>query len=720
MTLFSCNDLEGLQSSMSTSILLNQRPQATDYQDGFAFCPGFPLPFGASPVPGGVNFSFYSRSATACNLVLFEAGASHPMVEIAIPEHFRLGEVFAIIVLDIDPAHIEYGFRLEGNFDPDFDRFMPDTILLDPYAKVISGRNIWGREPRPDDAYPHRARVHQDTFDWEGDRPLSYPIEDILIYEMHVRGFTQHSSSGVQNPGTFDGIREKLPYLKELGVNCIELMPIFEFDEFEHARVNIETGERLLNYWGYSPVGFFAPKDGYGTGGYSGAAVNELKSLVKALHQNGIEIILDVVFNHTAEGNHKGPTISFKGIDNRIFYILTPEGYYYNFSGTGNTLNCNHPRVRQFIIECLRYWVTEYHIDGFRFDLASIMTRDVDGTPLTDPPLLREMTDDPILGRTKLIAEPWDADGLYHLGSFPAYGRWAEWNGKYRDVVRRFLKGDEGMVGDMAHAIQGSPNFYPGRGPIASINFITSHDGFTLRDLVSYNNKHNEANLEGNRDGQDDNYSWNCGIEGPTDDADIQALRGKQIRNAMTMLMVSQGTPMILMGDEMGRTQRGNNNAYCHDSEISWLDWSLLDENRELFDFVKHLIEFRMRHPVLRNGHFLRHEDYLDVGYPDIAFHGLRPYKPGWSRGHILAFTLGGYYAKGSLAKDDHIYIAMNMHWEKKRFRLPNLPDNTNWYRFIDTGHQDTVIVPPGEEILLERQKSYRLKSRSVLVLVGR
>ncbi|MAS33706.1 MAG: glycogen debranching enzyme GlgX [Anaerolineaceae bacterium] len=705
---------------MSLPTSINQRPEPVQYQHGLAICPGHPLPFGASLVPGGINFSFYSRRATACTLVLFETGAHQPFAEIVIPDEFRIGEVFAVIVLDIDADQIEYGFRIEGDFDPEFDRFNPNTILLDPYARAISGRDQWGQEPHPDDIYPHRARVHQAPFDWGGDRLLSYPIEDVIIYEMHVRGFTRHATSGVSNPGTFDGIREKIPYLKSLGINCIELMPIFEFDEFEHTRVNEETGERLLNYWGYSPVGFFAPKDGYGSGSYAGAAINELKNLVKDLHANGIEIVLDVVFNHTAEGNHEGPTISFKGIDNSIFYILTPEGYYYNFSGTGNTLNCNHPRVRPFIIDCLRYWVTEYHIDGFRFDLASIMTRDVDGTPLTDPPLLREIIDDPILGKTKLIAEPWDADGLYHLGSFPAYGRWAEWNGQYRDVLRRYLKGDPGETGNMAYALQGSPNFYPDRGPIASINFITSHDGFTLQDLVSYNQKHNEANLENNNDGQNENFSWNCGAEGPTDDPAILALRDRQVRNALTMLLVSQGTPMLLMGDEVGRSQQGNNNAYCHDTELAWLDWSLVEENKALFTFVQNLIAFRMSHSVLRNGHFLRHEDYNQVGFPDMAFHGLHPNQPGWSRGHVLAFSLGGDYGKGGLAPDNHLYVAMNMHWQRKTFHLPTPPGEGQWYRFVDTADARNPSTVPGQELSLKRQDRIRLQPRSVMILVWR
>jgi isoamylase len=692
------------------------------HQDGFGFFPGRALPFGASPVEGGINFSIYSRNATACTLVLFELGESEPLLEIPIPEEYRIGDVFAIVVPGLDPTEIEYGFHLDGPFEPENGlRFDANAGLLDPYAQIISGREEWGREPEWDNIYPHRACVNTSTFDWGLDRPLGYPIEDIVIYEMHVRGFTRHPSSGVKHPGTFDGVREKIAYFKELGVNCVELMPVFEFDEFEHSRVNVETGERLLNYWGYSPVGFFAPKDGYASGTLPGSGVNELKSLIKELHANGIEVILDVVFNHTAEGNEKGPTISFKGIDNDIYYILTPEGYYYNFSGTGNTVNCNHPRVRSLILDCLRYWVSEYHIDGFRFDLASVMTRDVNGMPLSDPPLLRAMTDDPILGRTKLIAEPWDADGLYHQGSFPAYGRWTEWNGQYRDTVRRYLKGDPGQVGAMAQALQGSPNLYPGRGPIATVNFVTSHDGFTLRDLVSYNEKHNEANLEDNRDGTNDNISWNCGHEGPTDDPGINALRDRQVRNAIAMLLVSQGTPMLLMGDEIGRTQNGNNNAYCHDSELSWFNWELLEKNAGLFDFVKKFIAFRMQHPALRNGHFLRHQDYREVGFPDMAFHGLRPYKPSWSaRNHVLAFSLGGDYAKGGLAEDDHIYVAMNMHWQIKTFNLPPLPGGQQWHLFANTGDARNPVYEPGREPRLRRQNSFRLQTRSVAVLVGR
>ncbi|NLX08186.1 MAG: glycogen debranching protein GlgX [Chloroflexi bacterium] len=696
--------------------------QPTHHHEGFGFRPGNALPFGASLVTGGVNFSIYSRYSTACTLVLFRYDEPKPFVEIPIPESYRIGDVWAIVVLDLDYNNIEYGFRLDGPFAPEAGhRFNPETILLDPYAKAIGGRAVWGDTLNPGNIYQHRAQIPVGDFDWGLDRPLETPIEDLIIYEMHVRGFTKHPTAGVRYPGTYDAVREKIPYLKWLGVNAVELMPVFEFDEFEHSRVNPETGEMLLNYWGYSPIAFFAPKAGYAATSEPGGEVNELKALIKDLHASGIEVILDVVFNHTAEGNEKGPTISFKGIDNQMYYILTPEGYYYNFSGTGNTFNCNHPTVRRMILDCLRYWVSEYHVDGFRFDLASIMTRDVNGMPLPDPPLLRELAFDPILGGTKLIAEPWDADGLYHQGSFPAYGRWAEWNGRYRDTLRRFLKGDAEQVGALAQALLGSPDLYPGRGPIATINFITAHDGFTLMDLVSYNDKHNEANFEPGDSGTNANYSWNCGWEGPTDDPEINDLRRRQVQNAIAMLLVSQGVPMILMGDEAGRTQCGNNNAYCQDTEISWLNWRLLDQNRSILEFVRKFIAFRRAHPVLRNGYFLRHEDYNNVGCGDISWHGVRVNKPNWSaKSHRLAFMLCGEYAKGGLADDDHIYVAMNMHWQNRSYELPPLPEGQRWHLFAYTGDPHNTIYEPGHEPPLDNQASFSLKSRSVLVLVGK
>jgi len=559
---------------------------------------GKPLPFGATIVPGGINFSVYSRNAASCELVLFRKHGLKPFATIPFLDQFRIGNVFTMIVFDLDYENIEYGFRMDGPFDPkEGHRFDKSKILMDPYARCIGGRDVWGKVPNWDDTYQHRARIFFDDFDWEDDHPLEIPVEDLIIYEMHVRGFTKHESSCVKHPGTFAAIREKIPYLKKLGVNCVELMPIHEFDEFENSRLSPTTGKLLLNYWGYSNVGFFAPKAGYAATGKFGMQVDELKALIKELHKNGIEVMLDVVFNHTAEGNEKGPYISYRGIDNKTYYLLTPDGYYYNFSGCGNTLNCNNPIVRNMILDCLRYWAADYHIDGFRFDLASILGRDQNGAPMHSPPLLESLAFDPILGKCKLIAEAWDAGGLYQVGSFPAWGRWAEWNGKYRDDLRKFLKGEAGMLGAMAQRLQGSPDLYQWqhRGAGASINFITAHDGFTLMDLVSYNGKHNEANGEDNRDGGNDNYSWNCGWEGESADPEVNKLRLKQIKNAAAMLLVSQGAPMILAGDEMGNTQGGNNNAYCQDNEISWLDWSLLDKNREIFEFFRKMIAFRLR-----------------------------------------------------------------------------------------------------------------------------
>jgi isoamylase len=684
---------------------------------------GRPLPFGASQVEGGINFSVYSRHARSCTLVLLKKRQSEVMAEIPFPDEFRIGNVFAMVVFGLDYDNIEYGFRMEGPYDPRAGhRFDPTKILLDPYAKVIGGRDVWGVQPDWNDVYQHRGRIVFDDFDWQSDRPLEIPIEDLIIYEMHVRGFTQHPSSGVKHPGSFAGIREKIPYLKDLGVNCVELMPIFEFDEFENSRTHPETGELLLNYWGYSQVGFFAPKAGYAATGKFSMQVDELKALIQDLHNNGIEVFLDVVFNHTAEGNENGPTISFRGIDNQTYYMLTPDGYYFNFSGTGNTLNCNNPIVRNLVLDCLRYWAAEYHVDGFRFDLASILGRDPSGAPLSNPPLLENLAFDPILAKCKLIAEAWDAGGLYQVGSFPSYGRWAEWNGKYRDTIRKFLKGDMGQVGEMAQRIQGSPDLYWWRGPTASINFITAHDGFTLADLVSYNHKHNEANGENNNDGNNDNDSWNCGWEGPTDDAGINALRSRQMKNAVAMLMVSQGIPMILMGDEMARSQQGNNNAYCHDNALSWMDWTLLKSNADLWRFFKHCIGFRKAHVSLRNRTHLRNQDYVGSGYPDISWHGVRAWQPDWSgASRILAFMLCGKHANNGKTPDDYIYVTMNMHWESHPFDLPVLPQGLQWHVFANTmALPPEDIWEPGNEPLLEDQRQFPVGPRSVVILVGK
>jgi len=528
---------------------------------GFGLRPGVPLSLGATLMPHGVNFAVYSRHATQCTLVLYEPGASRPYAEIPFPPEFRVGDVHAMLVFHLSPEEFEYGYRMDGPAAPrQGHRFDRRRVLLDPAARSVSWRPEWGVRNGATDG--PRARLIAEDFDWEDDRPLGLPLEDLVIYELHVRGFTRSPSSGVRFPGTYAGLREKIPYLKELGINCVELLPIFEFDETEVDRVNPLSGERLLNYWGYNTLGFYAPKAGYAATGRYRLQADEFKNLVKALHRAGIEVLLDVVFNHTSEGDENGPLLSFRGLDNATYYMLTPDGRYYNFSGCGNAFNCNHPVVRDYVLNCLRHWVAEYHIDGFRFDLASILGRAADGAPLASPPLLEALALDPILGRTKLIAEAWDAGGMYQVGQFPAFGRWTEWNGKFRDCARKFLKGDLGQVGEMAQRVAGSPDLYARRGPAASVNFITCHDGFTLADLVSYDRKRNEANGEQNRDGADENHSWNCGVEGPTDDPAIAALRRRQMKNALAMLLLSQGVPMLLMGDELGRTQQGNNNAY--------------------------------------------------------------------------------------------------------------------------------------------------------------
>jgi glycogen operon protein len=686
---------------------------------GFKLRMGRPFPFGASSVPGGVNFSIFSSHATACTLVLLEKSLPQPFVEIPFPPEFRIGDVFVMIVFDLDYESIEYGYRMDGPNRPELGhRFDPSQILLDPFAKAMSGRDVWGVR-KADEVDPHRGRLVFDDFDWGEDRSPQIPMEDLIVYEMHVRGFTRHASSGIKYPGTYAGIRQKIPYLKELGVNCVELMPIFEFDELEGARVSPQTGAPLLNFWGYSTLGFFAPKAGYAATGKLGMQVDELKSLVKELHKSGIEIILDVVFNHTGEGGAGGPTISFRGIDNRTYYMLAPDGSYLNFSGTGNTLNCNHPVVRSFVLDCLRYWAAEYHIDGFRFDLASVLGRDPSGAPLSNPPLLESLAFDPILARCKLIAEAWDAGGLYQVGSFPRYGRWAEWNGKYRDSLRRFLKGDTEQVGEVARRLSGSDDLYGQVGATTSVNFITCHDGFTLRDLVSYNTKHNEGNGEDNRDGSDANYSWNCGWEGPTADPQIEALRRRQMKNAIAMLLLSEGIPMILMGDEVGRTQRGNNNPYCQDNELSWLDWSLAEKNGELFRFFKQCIAFRMAHPVLRDWSTAQ-GDAEPGGVAGITWHGTRAWNADWSDGsRTLAFMLAN--PTDGFAPRAYIYAALNMCWETLPFEMPQLPAGWGWHVFANTSMPpDGDIAEIGKEPLVADQRQVLAGGRSVIILVGK
>jgi isoamylase len=692
----------------------------TDTVAGYGVRPGRTDPLGATLVPGGVNFAVFSGRASAVSVVVYRIDENEPFVEIPIPDDFRIGRIWAITVFGLDFEDIEYGFRVAGPADPTVeDRFDPSVVLSDPYARVLMGRESWGQLPDQNRGYQHRARLAFDDFDWENDRPLRLAPEELVIYEAHVRGFTRHPSSGVSNPGTYAGLVEKIPYLKELGVNCIELLPIFEFDEFGNSRENPETGELLLNYWGYNTVGFFAPKAGYAATSRFGMQGDEFKNLVKSLHAAGIEVMLDVVFNHTAEGNELGPSISFRGLDNSTYYMLTPDGYYYNFSGTGNTFNSNNPIVRDFIVSCLRHWASEYHIDGFRFDLASIMDRDAHGVPLDNPPLIEALAYDPILRDCKLVAEAWDAGGLYQVGSFPNYHRWSEWNGKYRDTLRRFLKGDEGVTGELATRIAGSPDLYKHRGARASINFVTCHDGFTLMDVFSYNDKHNEANGEHNNDGANDNNSWNHGAEGPTDDAFIHDTRLRQAKNALLLLLTSRGIPMLLSGDEVGRTQRGNNNVYCQDNELAWFDWSQTETNAELLEFSSRMIAFRKAHSVLRGMHHPSSIDPSDCGHPEVSWHGVRPWQPDWSpSARVLGIMWCGHHIEDG--SPDYVYIAANSHWEEHELQLPEVDDGWVWHLFADTGLEPSGAVAPGAETPLRDPHWYTIGARSVIALVAR
>ena len=679
---------------------------------GIKYRCGHVSPFGATILYDGVvNFSVFSKHATACELLLYHQGEDEPYAILPFPEDFRVGNVFSMIVYGVDYEDLEYGYRFDGPFDPKVGhRFNKSKVLLDPYAKLVAGRETWGQRSNEASPFALRGKVIPEDYDWKGDKPLEIPLCDLVIYEAHVRGFTMGKDSGVKYKGTFAGLIEKLPYLKKLGVNCVELLPIFEFDELENSRV--VGGERLYNYWGYSTVDFFAPKSGYAASGTRGLASEELKNVVRQFHKNGIEIMLDVVFNHTAEGNEKGPYISFRGIDNKTYYLLAPDGSYYNFSGCGNTMNCNNAVVRSFILDCLRYWVSVYHIDGFRFDLASILSRDAKGTPMSSPPLLEALAQDPVLGKTKLIAEAWDAGGLYQVGSFPAWGRWAEWNGKYRDCLRRFVKSDATCGPEMLLRIQGSPDLYANRGAEASINFVTCHDGFTLNDLVSYNKKHNKANGEANRDGANDNNSWNCGKEGIVDDAQINALRERQIKNACALLMLSRGVPMILAGDEFRNSQGGNNNAYCQDNDVSWLDWTDLERHRPVFEFFRTMIAFRKEHPVLRRKEFYTGTN--SSGYPELSFHGQRAWQfDGTKPFHTFAFMLAETVADHGARENCFVYCAVNTYWEKRAMELPIIPANMAWTKVAYTFEKDVraSTVTKG---------TITLEPRSLMLLIGR
>jgi isoamylase len=683
-----------------------------DEYNGFKIRPGFYLENGAVVIPGGVSFTVHSQHATSCKLVLFKREECDPYAIIPFPDNYRIGDVYSMIVFGLDIEKFEYAYSVDGPYSPENGLIFDSTkYLIDPYTKAVAGQSVWGSKPKT--GYQYRSRVVANDFDWGNSKQVLIPMEELIIYELHIRGFTKDSSSRVKHPGTFSGLAEKIPYLKELGINAVELMPIFEFDEMKDER-NVD-GKRLLDYWGYNSVSFFAPNTSYASRTEYNREGDELKLLIKKLHENGIEVILDVVFNHTAEGNEQGPYISFKGFDNNVYYILTPDGKYYNFSGCGNTINCNHPVVQRMILDCLRYWVTEYRVDGFRFDLASILGRNEDGSPMNNPPLLQNLAFDPILAKVKLIAEAWDAGGMYQVGSFPSWKRWSEWNGKYRDDVRQFLKGNGGLAQVVAERISGSHDIYnpDSRGENASVNFITCHDGFTLYDLYSYNNKHNEANGWNNTDGESSNNSWNCGVEGYTDDENILKLRMKMIKNACTILLASQGTPMLLAGDEFGNTQFGNNNPYCQDNEISWLDWTLLDKNKEIFDFFKNMIKFRKAHPVLRDS-----IEPSKCGLPKVSKHGNEPWYLNPSQEtRVLGVMFAGWNKK--INEDDIVYIAINAHWEKQYIKLPDLPKGLEWRIAINTAMISGNDFVEQVNDMVKVDKKIELEPRSVLIILG-
>ena len=682
--------------------------------DGFQVRPGMFDVNGATALPNGVSFTVHTHNGTSCELLLFHRGEEEPYAVLPFPEAYKIGDVYSMIVYDLNVEDFEYAYRIDGPNKPKkgllFDK---NNVLLDPYARVVAGQRIWGE--RKQGAY--HARVLKDIFDW-GERKQSHKdLCDLVIYELHVRGFTQHPSSKVKHRGTFEGLREKIPYLKELGVNAVELMPIFEFDETMNAReVN---GQKLLEYWGYNTVSFFAPNTSYIAQDEYNQEGTELKELIKELHENHIEVILDVVFNHTAEGNEKGPVFCFKGMDNNLYYMLTPDGNYYNFSGCGNTLNCNHPIVRQMILECLRYWTVSYRVDGFRFDLASILGRNANGSPMNNPPLLESLANDPVLSNVKLIAEAWDAGGLYQVGSFPAGRRWAEWNGKYRDTMRGYLKGENWEAWNAAWRICGSGDMYGGLtvndnsdyvGYNSSINFFTCHDGFTLYDLYSYNDKHNENNGWNNTDGTNDNRSWNCGAEGDTSDPEVLKLRYRMIRNACALLMCSRGTPMFLAGDEFGNTH----NSYCQDNEISWLDWTCLEKNRDLFEFFKFMIAYRHKHAVIR-----KKLPNAVCGMEPIHAHDVRAENTNLPDGtRTFAVSFAGYDKKKG--EDDLVYIALNTYWEDVEITLPDLHKRGSWYLSVNTygDGEGRYCYPEGQEIRIDG--SFVMRPRSVAVFTGK
>lgn len=685
-----------------------------DVVEGFKIRPGFFRMYGACVASNGVSFTINSHGATRCTLLLFKPQASKPYARIPFPDSYRIGDTYSMLVFDIKPDEFEYAFSFDGPYEPAKGLlFNEENVLLDPYSRAVTGQRKWGEKPEGGKDFEYRARVVKSNFDWGNIKQLEQPFEDLVIYETHVRGYTKDKSSGVSAPGTFAGLKDKIPYLKDLGINAVELMPIFEFDEMESARV--VDGVQLYNYWGYNTVSFFAPNTSYAFNDEHNHEGDELKSLIKALKENGIEVILDVVFNHTAEGNEMGPCFSFKGIDNNVYYMLTPDAHYYNFSGCGNVMNCNHPVVRSFIIDCLRHWAIEYRVDGFRFDLASILGRDQNGAPMANPPILESLAFDPVLGKMKLIAEAWDAGGLYQVGSFPSWNRWAEWNGRYRDDMRSFLKGDDGMAGNAITRITGSRDLYSpeSRGHKASVNFMTCHDGFTLYDLYSYNEKHNEKNGWNNTDGDNNGHSWNCGAEGETDDPNVNGLRRRLIKNAFAALLCSRGPAMFFAGDEFCNTQFGNNNAYCQDNIISWLDWSRLEEFKEIHDFVRHMIQFRKEHPILR-----KMTKPSSCQFPEISVHNGTPFNASTDyKTKLIGIMYAGRNEEDT--EDDIVFYCMNAYWEPLVMQLPVLPNGKHWH--VDTNTNAEYF--DGEDFTAKTEllgvNTIRVPARTTIILVA-
>ena len=685
----------------------------------FEFARGQPLPMGATSVRGGINFSVFSKHATDVSLVLFASGQSEPLAEFPLdPRYNKTGDIWHACIRGLDPG-IEYGYRVGMSNNPNhlFHRFNPDKVLIDPYARSLSCSELWGREPADHGAsWLRRSRVIDPEYDWKYDQPINRHLGDSVIYELHVRGFTRHLSSGVHHPGTFHGLTEKIPYLKELGITAVELMPVTDFLETDCIVRNPATGEQLLNFWGYHPISFFALKSSYASNPTLGGEVGEFKAMVKEFHDAGIEVILDMVYNHTGEGDERGATLSFRGIDNSIYYICDQQtGAYLNFSGCGNTMNCNHPVVRDLIRDSLHYWVTEMHVDGFRFDLASILGRDTDGSVLANPPLLERIAADPVLANVKLIAEAWDAAGLYQVGSFPNWGRWAEWNGRFRDDVRQFWKGDPDKVRSLATRLCGSADLYRGggRAPFHGVNFVTSHDGFTLADLVSYDQKNNEANGDQGRDGLNENDSWNCGEEGVTADPRVKRIRRRQMRNLAATLLLSQGVPMILAGDEFGRTQRGNNNAYCQDNELSWVDWEMAEGNSDLLRFMRLLIAFRRSHLLFRQREFIGQGTEQ---IPRILWHGIRLHEPDWSW-HSQSIAVELLFD----GQDTDLYLVFSAFSEPLTFQLPAPPAGKRWFRMMDTSLESPHdIVESCEQKPVDMQDFYIVGPQSVVGLVQR